>query len=100
MKPELSTFLDTLPESPETACAYFPDRKSTVKAFISNQLLPGSYTDSLMASGYRRVGNYFYQPTCKNCKLCLSYRVDVKAFKPSKSQHQGRSKIDGPQGIC
>ena len=42
--------------------------------------------DSLSAQGFRRSQNVLYRPSCADCASCLSARIDVAAFKPSKSQ--------------
>jgi arginine-tRNA-protein transferase len=42
--------------------------------------------DSLSGQGFRRSQNVLYRPSCADCAACLSARIDVAAFKPSKSQ--------------
>jgi arginyl-tRNA--protein-N-Asp/Glu arginylyltransferase len=42
--------------------------------------------DSLSGQGFRRSQNVLYRPSCADCASCLSARIDVAAFKPSKSQ--------------
>ncbi|MBY5932843.1 arginyltransferase [Tateyamaria omphalii] len=42
--------------------------------------------DSLSQQGFRRSQNVLYRPSCADCSACLSARIDVSAFKPSKSQ--------------
>lgn len=42
--------------------------------------------DSLSAQGFRRSQNVLYRPSCADCASCLSARIDVSAFKPSKGQ--------------
>lgn len=42
--------------------------------------------DSLSSQGFRRSQNVLYRPSCADCASCLSARIDVAAFKPSKSQ--------------
>lgn len=42
--------------------------------------------DSLSQQGFRRSQNVLYRPSCSECSACLSARIDVNAFKPSKSQ--------------
>lgn len=42
--------------------------------------------DSLSAQGFRRSQNVLYRPSCTDCAACLSARIDISAFKPSKSQ--------------
>ncbi len=42
--------------------------------------------DSLSQQGFRRSQNVLYRPSCADCSACLSARIDVNAFTPSKSQ--------------
>ena len=44
--------------------------------------------DSLSAQGFRRSQNVLYRPSCAECASCLSARIDVAAFKPTKSQRR------------
>ena len=40
----------------------------------------------LSRSGFRRSGDMLYTPKCPNCKACVSVRIPVDKFSPSKSQ--------------
>lgn len=42
--------------------------------------------DSLSGQGFRRSQNVLYRPSCADCAACLSARIEVAAFKPSRSQ--------------
>ncbi|MEL6101982.1 MAG: arginyltransferase, partial [Pseudomonadota bacterium] len=42
--------------------------------------------DSLSQQGFRRSQNVLYRPSCAECSACLSARIAVKDFAPSKSQ--------------
>ena len=42
--------------------------------------------DSLSQQGFRRSQNVLYRPSCAECSACLSARIDVRAFQPTKSQ--------------
>jgi len=44
--------------------------------------------DSLSQQGFRRSQNVLYRPSCAECSACLSARIDVSAFAPSKSQRR------------
>jgi arginyl-tRNA--protein-N-Asp/Glu arginylyltransferase len=44
--------------------------------------------DSLSGQGFRRSQNVLYRPSCADCASCLSARIDVSAFCPSKSQRR------------
>ncbi len=42
--------------------------------------------NSLSQQGFRRSQNVLYRPSCAECAACLSARINVADFRPSKSQ--------------
>ncbi|MBI1418350.1 MAG: arginyltransferase [Limimaricola sp.] len=42
--------------------------------------------DTLSKQGFRRSQNVLYRPACAECSACLSARIDVNRFAPSRSQ--------------
>ena len=44
--------------------------------------------DVLSHQGFRRSQNVVYRPSCADCTLCLSARIRVDDFAPSKSQRR------------
>ncbi len=44
------------------------------------------FNSAVIERGWRRFGNYYFYPICKDCNECKSLRIDVNNFKPSKSQ--------------
>lgn len=82
----------SLPQSPQfyvTApqpCPYL-DGQVERKLFTA---LQGSNADQLndvlSHQGFRRSQNVLYRPSCADCAACLSARIVVKDFKPSRSQ--------------
>ncbi len=42
--------------------------------------------DALSKQGFRRSQNVLYRPSCADCSACLSARIRVADFAPSKSQ--------------
>lgn len=42
--------------------------------------------DTLSKQGFRRSQNVLYRPSCADCSACLSARIRVADFAPSKSQ--------------
>lgn len=44
--------------------------------------------DSLSKQGFRRSQNVLYRPSCAECSACLSARIRVADFAPSKSQRR------------
>jgi len=86
----------TLPIAPQfyvTApqpCPYLDGRMER-KLFTA---LQGEYAerlnDALSKQGFRRSQNVLYRPSCAECSACLSARIRVADFKPSKSQRRAR----------
>ncbi len=42
--------------------------------------------DALSKQGFRRSQNVLYRPSCAECSACMSARIDVRAFSPTRSQ--------------
>jgi arginine-tRNA-protein transferase len=82
----------TLPIAPQfyvTApqpCPYLAGRMER-KLFTA---LQGEYAvklnDALSKQGFRRSQNVLYRPSCAECSACLSARIRVADFSPTKSQ--------------
>ncbi|MEM7613571.1 MAG: arginyltransferase [Pseudomonadota bacterium] len=84
----------SLPQSPQfyvTApqpCPYLEGRVER-KLFTA---LQGSNADTLndvlSHQGFRRSQNVLYRPSCSDCAACLSARISVKDFKPTRSMRR------------
>lgn len=48
--------------------------------------------DWLFEHGYRRFGPDYFRPTCATCDQCISTRILVSEFKPSRSQRRARNR--------
>lgn len=44
--------------------------------------------DALSKQGFRRSQNVLYRPSCAECSACMSARIDVAQFTPSRSQRR------------
>lgn len=42
----------------------------------------------LLQHGFRRNGSLYYRPFCNDCAACVSVRVPVREFRPSRSQRR------------
>ena len=65
-------------------CPYLPGREER-KVFT--HLIGRRATvlnDTLTQSGFRRSQTIAYRPACENCRACVSVRVKVNEFRPSK----------------
>jgi leucyl-tRNA---protein transferase len=67
-------------------CPYLPGRKER-KVFTH---LVGEnaaeLNDMLTQGGFRRSQNIAYRPACERCRACVSVRIPVALFKPTRSQ--------------
>lgn len=65
-------------------CPYLKDRDSRMEYnYVSD--CDFRLNDALTRRGFRRFGKYFSKPNCKECKECVSIRVDALNFKFSRS---------------
>ncbi len=67
-------------------CSYLDSQEATTlfvdpEAKVDIQL----YTQ-LSQLGFRRSGAHLYRPQCLRCQACVSCRIPVKLFKPSRNQ--------------
>jgi arginyl-tRNA--protein-N-Asp/Glu arginylyltransferase len=69
-------------------CPYLTGRVER-KLFTSLQGIDASIlNNTLSKQGFRRSQNVLYRPACVACTACLSARIDVQKFEPSKSQRR------------
>ncbi|PJZ76284.1 arginyltransferase [Leptospira neocaledonica] len=85
MRIDYFEFLNSLPETPESECSYYPDRKSKVKGFILREKILPEGLDVLFRFGFRRSGNFYYRTNCAGCSHCLSYRVSLSDFSKTST---------------
>ena len=88
----------TLPIAPQfyvtspQPCPYLEDRLER-KLFTALQgECAEKLNDGLSKQGFRRSQNVLYRPSCAGCNACLSARIKVAEFKPSKSQKRVTSR--------
>ena len=84
----------TLPIAPQfyvTApqpCPYLEGRMER-KLFTALQGdMATKLNDSLSKQGFRRSQNVLYRPSCAECSACMSARIDVSKFDPTRSQRR------------
>jgi arginine-tRNA-protein transferase len=80
--------LERFVEKPRT-CAYLPDRRASLDVRVMVDVTPAD-TDALLERGWRRFGPIYFRPACAGCSECVSLRVIVADFAPSKSQRRAR----------
>ena len=69
-------------------CPYLEGRMER-KLFTSLQGADAEMlNDALSGQGFRRSQNVLYRPACADCMACLSARIDVSKFKPTRTQRK------------
>lgn len=69
-------------------CAYLEGREER-KVFTTLQGASAvQVNDALSAKGFRRSQSVIYRPACVGCTACMSIRIPVEAFEPSRSQRR------------
>ena len=76
----------------EYPCSYLPDRMAASQMIAPIDRINDSNYGQLLDMGFRRSGMYVYRPSCVDCHQCLSFRVMVEAFKPTRSQRRCQKK--------
>ena len=75
-------FYLTRPQS----CPYLPNRmERKLFTHLGRDKNPGHF-DLLHQDGFRRSQTIAYRPHCEGCTACISVRIRVDEFSPSKSQ--------------
>ena len=74
--------------TPPHQCSYLPD-EIAVNAVLDPgiRLTPDLYS-YMIDHGFRRSGDHVYAPHCPDCSGCLSTRLNVRDFKPNRSQRR------------
>lgn len=80
--------------APPEPCSYLPDRTARLEYAFASDMTAGEYAE-LMLSGWRRFGHALFRPQCPHCTACISLRVDVARFRPSRSQRRVRKANEG-----
>ncbi|HXX66357.1 MAG TPA: GNAT family N-acetyltransferase [Polyangiaceae bacterium] len=78
--------LERFVESPR-ACAYLPERRASLEVCLMLDVTVGEM-ENLLERGWRRFGPIYFRPACASCAECVSLRVDVARFAPTKSQRR------------
>ncbi len=74
--------------SGEMPCPYFRDGRLSRIEYRRLHLQPSQVFDVLLERGFRRIGSIFYRTACRDCSACIPIRLDVRRFRPHKSQRR------------
>ena len=69
------------------ACAYLPAQTSCTEYKLMVEISPEEL-ETLIEHGWRRFGPSYFRPVCAGCAECVSLRIAVADFRPTKSQRR------------
>lgn len=67
-------------------CPYLEGEQSASIIVDPDHIIGVDLFATLSRSGFRRSGEMLYAPKCPSCKACVSVRIPVAQFKPSRNQ--------------
>lgn len=74
------------------ACSYLASEIASLEHRIMLDVEPEEL-DWLLEHGYRRFGPDYFRPACNQCNQCISTRILVEEFRPSRSQRRARNRV-------
>lgn len=69
-----------------SACSYLENQQSRLGFVHPSLELTDEIYSRLIEQGFRRSGDHVYRPYCHACTECISTRLAVAAFIPSRNQ--------------
>ncbi len=77
--------------SQEEACFYLADERARMRYRWIDGCTAETY-QRMLERGWRRFGKVFFRPICGGCAECVSLRVPVTGFAPSRSMRRALSR--------
>lgn len=78
----------------EEPCVYLDHRVARQPLRMPLRALAPAELDAHLDEGDRRYGRFLYRQRCPGCCACEALRVDVPAFRPSRSQRRAKKAGD------
>jgi arginyl-tRNA--protein-N-Asp/Glu arginylyltransferase len=72
---------------PPRPCSYLDDREAQLEIRVMDEVTVHQL-EALLSRGWRRFGPVYFRPACAGCGECVTLRIDVVRFAPSKSQRR------------
>jgi arginine-tRNA-protein transferase len=68
-------------------CPYLAGRMATTDYRILTEVTPLEH-EAMLIRGWRRFGLQYFRPECAGCRECVSLRIPIATFQPTKSQRR------------
>ena len=72
---------------PPRPCSYLADRDAQLEIRVQVDVTALDL-EQMLSRGWRRFGPVYFRPACVGCGECVTLRIDVATFAPSKSQRR------------
>ncbi len=72
--------------TPEHECSYLDGQQAQTLFADPQAKIDLNLYSQLSDLGFRRSGTHIYRPNCQQCNACVSVRIPVDRFLPSRSQ--------------
>jgi len=69
-------------------CPYLPNRQARLIYWLPQRPWSKEEFDQRLHEGQRRHGSLVYEPDCHGCKECISLRLEIEKFQPTKSHRR------------
>ncbi|MFD0911997.1 arginyltransferase [Methylophilus luteus] len=73
-------------------CGYLPKKLAQSLIATPQNLVDAHVYSGLIQQGFRRSGKFAYRPHCEQCNACISVRLPVSEFTPTRSQQRALKK--------
>lgn len=73
-------------------CGYLPKKLAQSLIATPQNLVNAEVYSGLIQQGFRRSGKFAYRPHCEHCNACISVRLPVDEFEPTRSQQRAFNK--------
>ncbi len=87
----MARLLQKLIEPPRT-CSYLEDRSAQLEMMVLVDV-SAQELQTLLERGYRHFGPIYFRPKCAPCSECVTLRIVVSEFVPSRSQKRARRTV-------
>lgn len=79
---------------PPRPCSYLPRETARLENRLLTDVAPAEW-EELLSRGWRRFGPVCFRPACSPCGACVSLRIPVADFRPSRSQRRALAAFRG-----